>query len=146
MVWNHTRKRLLQQFPDCTDTNNLSCAVFVEFAGFKILFPGHLEEAGWQALLKRQDFRNELVGVAVLWLRITVVRTAIREDVFMITVSLALLMMSDKAIRPQHAGYDPDRAGSASSTAGPTVSGCAQREAKRHVPTTRKDGWIQFVV
>src|SRR5690606_16835333 len=54
------------RYPSFTDTNNLSLVVFIKYSTFKILFPGDLEKAGWQALLQRADFRAELVGTDVL--------------------------------------------------------------------------------
>lgn len=47
------------------DTNNLSLVTFVEIGGNKFVVPGDLERAGWQALLRRQDFRTDLAGVNV---------------------------------------------------------------------------------
>lgn len=49
-----------------TDANNLSVVTFVHFQGFCILFPGDLEEAGWQQLLKNPNFREDLKKVTVL--------------------------------------------------------------------------------
>ena len=67
-----TNSVFYNKFPDFTDTNNLSCAVFVEFAGFKILFPGDLEKTGWQALMKQQNFLNEMRSVGLTPKRRTV--------------------------------------------------------------------------
>ncbi len=51
---------------DFTDTNNLSLAMFVRYAGFTILFAGDLECAGWRALLRNPAFRADLAAVRVL--------------------------------------------------------------------------------
>jgi len=51
---------------DFTDTNNLSLAMFVRYAGFTILFAGDLECAGWRALLRNPAFRADLATVRVL--------------------------------------------------------------------------------
>lgn len=51
---------------DFTDTNNLSLAVFVTYAGTTILFGGDLECAGWRQLLTLPAFRNRLAEVKVL--------------------------------------------------------------------------------
>jgi beta-lactamase superfamily II metal-dependent hydrolase len=48
---------------DFDDENNLSVVTIIEWAGFKMIFPGDLEEEGWKRLLQRQDFRNDLVGI-----------------------------------------------------------------------------------
>jgi beta-lactamase superfamily II metal-dependent hydrolase len=53
-------------YPQFTETNDLSLAVFVEFGGFKILFPGDLEKPGWKALLQRPEFRDHLSGTTML--------------------------------------------------------------------------------
>jgi beta-lactamase superfamily II metal-dependent hydrolase len=53
-------------YPHFTTTNDLSLVVFITFAGFKILFPGDLEEAGWLALLKKPDFCAELATTDIL--------------------------------------------------------------------------------
>jgi beta-lactamase superfamily II metal-dependent hydrolase len=45
-------------YPEFADTNNLSCVVVIEYAGFRIMFPGDLERPGWLWLLRRNDFRN----------------------------------------------------------------------------------------
>src|SRR5688500_16415117 len=49
-------------YPSFTNTNDLSLVAFIKYANFKILFPGDLELAGWQALLQRQDFRDRIGG------------------------------------------------------------------------------------
>ena len=49
-----------------TDTNNLSLVTFVHYGNFTILFPGDLEVAGWDELLKDINFRNDLEKVTVL--------------------------------------------------------------------------------
>jgi beta-lactamase superfamily II metal-dependent hydrolase len=50
---------------DFDDTNNLSLAVFVRFAGFTILFGGDLECAGWKRLLTLPQFRERLAETTV---------------------------------------------------------------------------------
>lgn len=138
------RHTFYNKFPDFTDTNNLSCAIFIEFANFKILFPGDLERSGWQALLQRQDFRNELIGVDVLVASHHGRENGYCEDIFDYCQPRTVVM-SDKAIvhstqemtqtyRQRVIDNWPD---------GVTV---ATTMKQRHVLTTRKDGWIQFVV
>lgn len=50
---------------DFEDTNNLSLVTFVKFGQEKVVLPGDLEKPGWQKLLTRQDFRNELRDVTI---------------------------------------------------------------------------------
>ncbi len=47
-------------------TNNLSVATFFHYGDFTILFPGDLELAGWEELLKRMDFQDDLKKVTIL--------------------------------------------------------------------------------
>jgi len=43
-----------------SDTNNISFITFLECGDTKFIIPGDIEEEGWLALLKRQDFVIEL--------------------------------------------------------------------------------------
>ena len=130
--------------PRFYDTNNLSMAVFFRYRGFKILFPGDLEEDVWQALLERVDFRAELEGTTVL-----VASHHGREngycDVLFNYCHPRAIVMSDKAIV-----HDTQRM---TQTYRQRViehwpNGVFVRTTgkPRHVLTTRRDGWIQFVV
>jgi|CXWL01.1.fsa_nt_gi beta-lactamase superfamily II metal-dependent hydrolase len=56
--WNEYRK-------DFDDENNLSIVTVLEWAGFKMILGGDMERAGWQRLLKRADFRNDLRNIDV---------------------------------------------------------------------------------
>ncbi len=51
---------------DFSDTNNLSLAVFVRYAGVTVLFAGDLEVAGWRRLLARPNFCADLSTVQVV--------------------------------------------------------------------------------
>lgn len=139
-----TRKKFYNAFPRFIDTNNLSCAFFIEFAGFSILFPGDLEEDGWLALLEQEDFRTELAGVDVLVAAHHGRENGYCEEVFDYCHPRAIVM-SDKAIvhdtqgmtqtyRQRVIDYWPD---------GVNVATTMKR---RHVLTTRRDGTIQFEV
>lgn len=50
---------------DFEDTNNLSLVSFLTCRRYTFVIPGDLEKAGWEKLLQRQDFRNDLYGVDV---------------------------------------------------------------------------------
>lgn len=50
---------------DFTDPNNLSLVLIIEYAGFKIIFPGDLERPGWRKLLENPQFAQDLIGVNV---------------------------------------------------------------------------------
>jgi len=130
--------------PRFYDTNNLSMAVFFKYGNFKILFPGDLEEDGWLALLEREEFCSELVGTTVLVASHHGRENGYCDAVFNYCQPRAVVM-SDKAIvhgtqgmtetyRQRVIDHWPD---------GVVVRTTGRR---RHVLTTRRDGWIQFVV
>lgn len=48
------------------NTNNLSQVVFVEYLGTTVCISGDLEEAGWELMLKKEDFRDWLSKTDVL--------------------------------------------------------------------------------
>ena len=52
-------------YPIFSDTNNLSLVAFVHYDGMCIIFPGDLEKAGWQELLKNQLFQDHLRKVSI---------------------------------------------------------------------------------
>lgn len=128
-------------YPTFTDTNNLSLVVFMSFAGFKILFPGDLEKAGWRALLQRQDFLAELRGTEVL-----VASHHGRESGFLSDVfdhfTPSVVVISDKPIEHETQRMVPDYRRMVRD------QGVRVRTTmkNRHVLTTRRDGWIQFRV
>jgi len=131
-------------YPEFDDTNNLSLAVFIKYRGFKILFPGDLEEVGWRALLRRQDFRAELAGVTILVASHHGRESGYCAEVFDYCAPCAIVM-SDKAIV-----HDTQLM---SRTYGERVrerhpNGVVVRntQERRLVLTTRYDGHIEFVV
>jgi beta-lactamase superfamily II metal-dependent hydrolase len=79
------------------DTNNLSMAVFFEYAGFKILFPGDLEEAGWRDLLAQPAFCQHLASTTILVASHHGRENGYVEDVFRHCRPQAVVM-SDKGI------------------------------------------------
>lgn len=59
----------LQFFGGKSDTqnlNNYSIVTVLEFGAFKMVFPGDLETAGWDALLKNAEFLKAIAGTTVL--------------------------------------------------------------------------------
>lgn len=52
-------------YPNFTDTNNLSLALFLHYPGLSIVFPGDLEKAGWRKLLVNRDFIAHLARVNI---------------------------------------------------------------------------------
>ncbi len=139
-----TRKTFHNNFPEFKDTNNLSCAVFFEFGGFKILFPGDLEEAGWKALLKRQDFVDELAGVTVLVASHHGRENGYCKEVFNHCKPRAIVI-SDKSIVHDTQKMTPTYRQRVVDN-WPNGVNVATTRKQRHVLTTRRDGWIQFEV
>ena len=133
MFWN--------PYPTFTDTNNLSLVVFIKYGNFKILFPGDLEKAGWQALLQRADFRAELSGTEIL-----VASHHGREDGYCADIfnyfTPSAVVISDKRIEHETQKTVPDYR-KVVRDQGVRVSTTLKN---RHVLTTRRDGWILFAV
>ncbi len=127
-------------YPAFTDTNNLSAVYFIEFAGFKIIFPGDMEKAGWRALLADRNFTHKLAGTNIL-----VASHHGRESGFCPEIfdhfAPDAVVISDKPII--HATQDmvPDYRDVIGE--GVIVQGHTSR---RHVLTTRRDGDIAFIV
>lgn len=53
------------EYPAFQDTNNLSLVSFVHHPNLSLVFPGDLERAGWQGLLRIEAFREQLARVRV---------------------------------------------------------------------------------
>ncbi|MEQ8485884.1 MAG: hypothetical protein RIB46_16110 [Pseudomonadales bacterium] len=139
-----TRTTFFNKYPRFTDTNNLSCVIFIEFAGFKILFPGDLEEEGWLALLEREDFRSELGSVDVLVASHHGRENGYCADVFDYCFPRAVVM-SDKAIVHDTQGMAQTYRQRVIDN-WPDGVKVATTMKQRRVLTTRRDGWIQFTV
>lgn len=130
--------------PRFYDTNNLSMAVFFRFGPFKILFPGDLEEDGWLALLEQPDFRAELVGTTVLVASHHGRENGYCDELFSYCHPRAIVM-SDKAI--VHSTHNMTQT-YRQRVIDHWPNGVLVRTTgkQRRVLTTRRDGWIQFVV
>jgi len=129
------------QYPYFTETNDLSLVIFVKYGTFKILFPGDLEKAGWEALLQRQDFREELKYTDIF-----VASHHGRENGFCSEVfnycQPSAVVISDKPITHETQQMVPDYRAVVSDDGVPIRT----TGKRRHVLTTRRDGWIQFNV
>jgi beta-lactamase superfamily II metal-dependent hydrolase len=128
-----TQKTFYNPYPQFQDTNNLSCVVSIEFAGFRILLPGDLE-----------DFRNELAGVHVLVASHHGRESGYCEAVFDYCSPWAVVM-SDKAIvhDTQNMAQTYRRHVVANRPNGVFVRTTGRQ---RHVLTTRNDGHVHFNV
>ncbi|WP_254425771.1 ComEC/Rec2 family competence protein [Polaromonas sp. A23] len=131
-------------YPAFQDTNNLSLVIFFEYQGFKILFPGDLEAAGWLALLTRDDFRAALQGVDVLVASHHGRENGYSEELFKYCQPRAIIM-SDKAIQHE----TQKMAGTYRARVVENFpDGVLVRTTmkRRHVLTTRRDGHIEITV
>jgi len=126
-------------YPAFTKTNDLSLVVFITYAGFTILFPGDLEKSGWRALLQRQDFREALKSTEILVASHHGRENGFCPEVFNYCKPRAVII-SDKAKEHGTQEMVPDYR-AVVSEGGVTVRTTAKR---RHVLTTRRDGWIQI--
>jgi beta-lactamase superfamily II metal-dependent hydrolase len=129
------------KYPDFTDTNNLSLAVFIKFGDFKMLLPGDLERPGWLALLGRDEFCAELAGTNVLMASHHGRKSGFCDEIFDYFTP-DCVVISDKPIVHTTQEMVPDY------RAVTTERGVYVRTTgkKRHVLTTRRDGWIMFAV
>lgn len=128
-------------YPEFDNTNDLSMAVFFEYKGFSILFPGDLEKAGWRALLKRQDFVDKLAKTEIFVASHHGRESGFCPEVFDCCTPWAVVI-SDKPIEHETQQTVPDY------RAVVRKDGVYVRttDKRRHVLTTRRDGTIQFTV
>jgi len=136
-------KVFCNKFPRFKDTNNLSCVVFIEFAGFGILFPGDLEKKGWLALLERNEFIDALTGVDVLVASHHGRENGYCEEVFEYCKP-RVVVISDKPI--EHGTQEGMTQSYRQRVINNHADGIPVKGKRRRVLTTRKDGWIEFLV
>jgi beta-lactamase superfamily II metal-dependent hydrolase len=128
-------------YPRFVKTNDLSLVVFIQYAGFKILFPGDLEVAGWRALLTDPSFRAELTTTNILVASHHGRQNGYCDDVFDFLTPDAVVI-SDKPIVHDTQRTVPDYRRVVRED-GVIVRTTMKR---RHVLTTRRDGSITFTV
>lgn len=136
-----TYSAFCNSFPEFADTNNLSLAVFIKYAGFKMLFPGDLEDAGWKKLLENPAFIEELTGTDILVASHHGRANGFCIDIFDYFAPKAVVI-SDKPIVHDTQEMVPDYR-EAVSAIGVAV---ANQSRRRHFLTTRRDGDIFFNV
>jgi len=128
-------------YPQFQDTNNLSLTVFIEYSGFKILFPGDLEKGGWKGLLGQPYFVQMLRGTDVLVASHHGRESGFCADIFDYFTPSAVVI-SDKPIQHDTQRMVPDYRAVVRDQ-GVRV---ATTMKDRHVLTTRRDGSITFFV
>ena len=122
---------------DFEDENNLSVVTFVEYSGFRIIYPGDLESAGWQSLLRNSLFSSKLQHINVFVASHHGRKSGCCEDVFYICKP-QIVVMSDR-----------DRQFNSQETTqwySQRCEGINYQNGKRYVFTTRSDGDIKIVV
>jgi hypothetical protein len=136
--------RYWPNYPHFKKTNDLSMAVFFEYGGFRVLFPGDLEEPGWRALLTLPDFRNHLANTTVLVASHHGRKNGYLSEVFDHCRPRAVVM-SDKGI-----AHESQETGDwyrdhvfENFPEGVLVANTGKR---RYLLTTRCDGYIHFTV
>ncbi|XAT59571.1 hypothetical protein GN278_01245 [Rhodobacteraceae bacterium Araon29] len=82
------------------DSNNLSMVVFVSCGGHKIVFPGDMEKAGWQALLSNPAFRRDLSDVTLFVASHHGRENGLSHPALSLCQSIQAVIISD-----QHLGY-----------------------------------------
>jgi beta-lactamase superfamily II metal-dependent hydrolase len=128
-------------FPAFTNTNDLSCAFFIGFGPFKILFPGDLEKPGWKAHLQNPAFIAELRATTILVASHHGRESGFCEEVFQFLQPQAVVM-SDKSIVHGTQEMVPQYRGK---VCGDGIR-LTNEPDRRHVLTTRCDGDLVFQV
>lgn len=120
-------------FPDFTDTNNLSVVSFIHYDNLGIIFPGDLEEAGWQKLMEDNSFCDNLKRVNIFIASHHGRESGYCEEVFEYC-SPDIVIISDKEII-----HDTQKNNYSNHASGVLWDGGPDR---RYVLTTRSDGMI----
>ena len=120
-------------YPTFTDTNNLSLVAFLHYDGMSIVFPGDLEKAGWQELLKLEIFQNHLSRVNIFVASHHGRENGYCEDVFNYCTP-EIVIISDKEVV-----HETQKNKYANHAIGIPWNGGPER---RYVLTTRSDGLI----
>ncbi len=120
-------------------TNNLSVATFFHYGNFTILFPGDLEVEGWEELLKRKDFQDNLKRVNILVASHHGRESGYCEEVFDYCEP-EIVIISDGSIK--HSTQEKTTGWYEKKASGVTF----RSGTKRSVLTTRNDGNITIDV
>ncbi len=127
-------------YPAFQSTNDLSLVIFIQYAGVKMLFPGDLEKPGWRALLQRPDFCAELHNLDFLVASHHGRENGFCPELFNYCRPDAVII-SDKPIEHETQQTVPDYC----AVIGRGVP-VRTTNKRRHVLTTRRDGWIQITI
>ncbi len=136
-----TVRPFYHSFPTFMNTNDLSCAFFVSFGPFKILFPGDIEKPGWEAHLNNPAFTAELCATTILVASHHGRENGFCEEVFQFLQPQAVVI-SDKSIVHSTQEMVPQYR---RKVRGDGIR-LTNEPDRRHVLTTRCDGDILFQV
>ena len=127
-------------YPGFDDENNLSLVLFLEVHGVVFMFPGDMEKAGFQNLLRlRQDFRDWLPRVHVLEASHHGRRNGICEELFdSHGCRPELVIISD-----DYKQYDTQETAQYYRSKAKGID-FFRRDGRRWVLTTRSDGHLLF--
>ena len=135
---NVERQVFYNNYPEFDDENNLSMVVHLAIAGINFLFPGDVECAGWEALLRQPEFCKVVSETHVLIASHHGRVNGICTDVFdTYNCNPFYVVISDK-------GYMHDTQETVPYYRSKTRGGPFRGET-RHVLTIRNDGRIAFV-
>ena len=137
------RRSFHNSYPDFDDTNNLSLVVFIEFHGFKIVFPGDLAREGWLSLLIREDFRAELRDIDILVASHHGREDGYCEEVFDWCAPSAVVISDKEMVHGTQEMVPTYRNHIEQHHPGGVI---VNDGAHRRVLTTRRDGHIRFTV
>jgi beta-lactamase superfamily II metal-dependent hydrolase len=132
-------KAYWNKYPYFDDENNLSLVTFVEWAGFRMVFGGDLEKAGWKNLLSSEEFRDELRTIDVFVASHHGRESGCCDEVFKICRPQIVVMSDrDRLFETQNTSswYHARCSGIYDTTA----------QEQRHVYTTRCDGALRIGV
>ncbi len=132
------RSSYYNNYPDFQDENNLSVVTFIEYAGFRALFPGDLEAEGWRKLLERSAFQEKLGEIDLFVASHHGRKTGCCDEVFEKICRPRIVVMSDRDKQfdsQETTDWYHHRSGGIDFNGG-----------RRHVFTTRRDGDITIQV
>jgi beta-lactamase superfamily II metal-dependent hydrolase len=123
-------------YPQFDDENNLSLVLYLKCHGIGVLFPGDLEAAGWQALMKDANFVNALRATSILVASHHGRKSGWCEEL-RDYCNPYYVVISDK-------GYMYDTQETVPLYRSIAKGGPFRTEPTRHVLTTRNDGRVGF--
>ncbi|MFA5793761.1 MAG: MBL fold metallo-hydrolase [Candidatus Brocadiia bacterium] len=121
------------KYPVFKDTNNLSLVTFIHYDGMGIVFPGDIEKAGWEELLKNKSFCEHLKRVNIFIASHHGRESGYCENVFSYCKP-DIIFISDEDIK-----YDTQNVDYKKHAYGVPWNSSTE---KRYVLTTRSDGMI----